>query len=483
MPDGRHLLLQAKDEIEMNEWIACINYASAFKTAGVRMRSLGLSGKDIELTGYAAAISHLQDLKRPHPSARVHTYYGHLDNEASAAQNPPHVDSPQSPTGSTTNEPLTPPMENPSRLFKATFDQVKAELAVGREPPLNTMSIRSDLRPRALSLDSIVQSPVSPTHQPSDEKNAPRLSSRSQIIRRKILDLESRISVQQAQLDSDMRFVRNISILTPFQRSTRDRLQAAIQNVAKRIMQVRLDLEKLTCHREVLANDLSAEEREWQRTKKIALCAATEKLEVERKRNASRINSSTYGAEEMLRPVSPHLESSRPHSVSASSYHSALEFAPDSARSAPDDPGSNVSFSLELPASISLPDVSVSASVENPSPFDTSTRGSLDIPTQDEHHHQLTKHHDRYVTASEAISDEQAEEWNKTRAAKRVSLVRVPSSLKMFSPKHSRDFSQVLSEDSALTVTSDLYRTRSTPIDGSVSRIHSQSDTVSLSHF
>ena len=56
MSDGRQVLFQAPDEAQMNEWIARINYASAFKTAGIRMRSLGMSGKDIELTGKAAAV-------------------------------------------------------------------------------------------------------------------------------------------------------------------------------------------------------------------------------------------------------------------------------------------------------------------------------------------------------------------------------------------------------------------------------------------
>jgi hypothetical protein len=38
--------------------------------------------------------------------------------------------------------------------------------------------------------------------------------------------------------------------------------------------------------------------------------------------------------------------------------------------------------------------------------------------------------HERFYTAPE-IPEEQAEEWNKTKAAKRVSLVRVPNDLRM----------------------------------------------------
>ena len=487
MPDGRHLLLQAKGETEMNEWIACINYASAFKTAGVRMRSLGLSGKDIELTGQAAAISHLRELNRPHPSPRVHTYSGYPGDSGSNSQNMQRVDDPTSPTTSPIDEPLTPPMENSSKLFKATFDQVKADLALGKQSAFETMSMRSGTRPRAYSLDSIAPPPATPTASPPEDNSVPRLSSRSQIIRRKVHDLESRIAVQQAQLDSDMRFVRNISILTPFQQSTRNRLQTAIQNIAKRIMHVRLDLEKLVCHRDVLAQDLAAEEREWQRTTKIALNAATQKLEFERKRSTPLTTLATHDhgdAANSMQPIDPtmRLHTPIPHSATASSYHSAIEFGLDSARSAQRDLGPKASFSLEFSASVSLADISASTSspyITSPQPT-SSVRSSADseIPGENE---QSTVSHEHDVPAFEP-PEEQAEEWNKTRAAKRVSLVRMPSTLKLFSPKHSRDLSQVFSEDSGSTIVPEtLHRTRSTPIDGAVKRPHSDSDAASLS--
>ncbi|KAI0348635.1 hypothetical protein BDW22DRAFT_1320867 [Trametopsis cervina] len=485
MPDGRHILLQARDELEMNEWISCINYASAFKTAGVRMRSLGLSGKDIELTGHAAAVSHLRDLNRPQPSPRVHSYSGHA---VDSVPSPQSLDYSRSPSEATFDEPLTPPMENPSRLFKATFDQVKADLASGNEPISDAVSIRSGHRPRAYSLDSVIQRPLSPTLKPPEENVTPRLSSRSQIIKRKVHDLDSRIAVQKSQLDSDMRFVRNIAILTPFQRSTRDRLQSAIQNVSKRIMQVRLDVEKLVCHRDVLVQDLAAEERDWQRTKKIALRAATQKLEIERKRSVPRMTLSMYVDGEMTESSpsdalrTPNLEDGRPHSAAADSYHTAIEFMPDSAGPEPEAARADASLSLDLSTSMSLADLSISSSsplIESPRPPLTSVRMSTESGTPGgTEEHSIS--HEQFYTASETL--EEAEDWNKTRAAKRVSLVRVPSTLKLFSPKHGRDFSQVLSEDSGTTVTPDnLYRTRSTPYEPPL-RTHSYSDSASLSH-
>ena len=259
----------------MNEWIACINYASAFKTAGVRMRSLGMSGRDIELTGQAAAVSHLRDLQQrntPSPRVRMYGTPSPVFEARSSAQELHHSQSMTDGTSSSdspSDEPVTPPMDHSSRLFKATFDQVKADLASGNFQAFDTTSFHG--RPRAYSLESTLQTPTSPSGRFAGDSELLRLSSRSQIIKSKVRDLESRISARQTQLDTDLRFVRNVAVLTPFQRATRDRLQNAVQTAARRVMQVRLEMEKLTCHRDVLSKDLCAEERDWHRTKKMAL--------------------------------------------------------------------------------------------------------------------------------------------------------------------------------------------------------------------
>ena len=192
IPDGRHYLLQAKDEQEMNSWISCINYAATFKTAGVRMRSLGMSGKDIELTGQAAAVSHLRDIQhqsRPMPSARIKTWDGRTSPSFESPTPWEDHDHVRSPSDATSEEPVTPPMENPSRLFKATFDQVKAELASGSWQGLDAAAVRSTSRPRAYSLESTLQSPISS----KSAEDSQRLSSRSRIIQAKVRDLEDRL--------------------------------------------------------------------------------------------------------------------------------------------------------------------------------------------------------------------------------------------------------------------------------------------------
>jgi hypothetical protein len=59
-----------------------------------------------------------------------------------------------------------------------------------------------------------------------------------------------------------------------------------------------------------------------------------------------------------------------------------------------------------------------------------STRTSFDHGTGVESNPGGPYTHERFYTAPE-IPEERAEEWNKTKAAKRVSLVRVPNDLRM----------------------------------------------------
>jgi hypothetical protein len=63
MPHGRQYLLATNDESELNSWIAHVNYASAFKTAGLRMRGTSMNKEQVVLAGAAAAASHKRDMQ------------------------------------------------------------------------------------------------------------------------------------------------------------------------------------------------------------------------------------------------------------------------------------------------------------------------------------------------------------------------------------------------------------------------------------
>lgn len=437
MPDNRHILLQAPNDSDLNEWITRINYASAFRSAGVRMRSLAMSGEDVELTGVAAASSHLHDLQhleQPEVPA-VHNWGQDAPNQLmgmlsgsghapSASRKPRRRYTVMSGTSNMDLEVPSAPEVDGADQFKATFDQVKSELAAGH---LATPSEDDD------GLESYPSSttdslPLAPS----------ALRTRAQIIQSKLADISAKASAANTQLESDMRFVRNVALLAPFQRATRDRLFVAVQNIAPRITQVRLELTKYACHREVLVSDLVAERREWRHASRVALRRATDMLTTEaekrdRRRYPPTMTISTLDPDPLEpahRPsdaTSPsRLETPRTHQSESSiseSFHSALDF--------PDWDNSE----LVLPAYLS-PMVDVSP---HPSSHDSGSSYFPDnqlssVPEQDGGIRDTSSHgHQKFSTALESGGSRQqedlevAEEWNKTRCAQRVSLVRLPS--------------------------------------------------------
>ncbi|KAJ7655122.1 hypothetical protein DFH06DRAFT_1201661 [Mycena polygramma] len=414
MQDGRQFLLQSSNERELNEWISRINYASTFKTAGVRMRPLGMSGKDVQLTGVAAATSHLHDLQHAHTTAYRARKWDHdapreLMGMLSGEQESPVKTPVKRPLtmisfrGDMDLEAPTAPEIDGADQFKATFDQVKAELAAGHWAGVETDSPIVDTFPSSAT---------------STRSHTSRLPSRSHIIQSKVRDLDARISATQSQLDSDLRFVRNIATLTPFQRVTRERLVVAVQNIAKRIMLVRLDITKLSCHRD--------EGRDWSEAKKLALQAATETLQV---RGDDHLPRMIVSFPEKTEPEADSIarkhrssSSHRPEST-CESFHSALDFSEDTTSSGFLSASPRVDTSSPRSSSSSIqsypfPDVDLSSPEKGRASIGSNNSGGPGS-------------HEKFYTAVE--SSEPAEEWDQTRCAQRVSLVRVPSDIRLSS--------------------------------------------------
>lgn len=143
MPHGRQYLLQASDEYEMNEWIGLINYASAFKTAGIRMRSSHLAKDQAALAGAAAAASYRRDVQtvskhgdlpngtpiRPLAAKRTAS-----DGRRLSSLDASIPSGPTAPLGDQAPETMGPSdnLEPPADALEEVFDVVKAELAAGR---------------------------------------------------------------------------------------------------------------------------------------------------------------------------------------------------------------------------------------------------------------------------------------------------------------------------------------------------------------
>ncbi|KZT40064.1 hypothetical protein SISSUDRAFT_983756 [Sistotremastrum suecicum HHB10207 ss-3] len=444
MANGRQFLLQAGSEVEMNDWIHKINYASTFRTVGVRIRSLALSSEDVKMTGVAAAASHMQDRSMPRPPAqtlRSWTSQDHIGQDSPPKQRHPRTaDDVERPPTLTrklsmirTKVPLEksdPVDSQDSEQLKATFDQVKATLAENAsklsEPRYRAMSFADSLSSAGLS-DSV----QSQSHW-SDDATVGQHSSRSSVIRTKILELESKITTLRSQLESDVRLSLNLALLTPFQKSTRDRIEATAIALGKKIQLHRLELAKLGCHHSILLEDLQSANSEWQCVKKGALRAANNALENNLNSPIPRMKISVAATESPglgLSPLSVDTADRADSSVCDSFYSAVETLDAESnlggsplAAEEPGTPGSS-SFRSVLPhgSSDAPSDHGTSPNLAVPS-SNLGRSGSLHIPPPSP---------STTPTSLPRTSEEKAEEWNETRAAKRVSLVRLPSQLKL----------------------------------------------------
>jgi hypothetical protein len=393
-----------------------------------------MSGIDIKLTGIAAAASHLRDLQHrgqlkarewdstaPGPLVNMSPGDSEMREQRFLLKSKPtllngldNVD---------VGVPVAPEIDGASQ-FQATFDQVKADLAAG------WWSSSSD---QASPSSRISENPGSSHSEDS------RLPSRSEIMQAKIQDLDSRIAAAHAHLDADMRFVRNVATLTPFQKSTRDRLIVALQTVSKGVMQVRLDITKLTCHRDVLSTDLASEGRSWRQAKTIALQAAQETLQDHFPGNHPQLtlppHRETLGMDGSAMRSSPqYLDtplSCRPESSLCDSFHSAMDFGP--AWISADDLASS---EFTTPPFLDSPTLNSSLSSSHTDfkpPTSSPRRSSLTVQSVKRSLRTSGSEsgdHEGFYSAYDN-PEEQAEAWNQTRCAQRVSLVRVPSYIQM----------------------------------------------------
>ena len=426
MSDGRQSLFQAASEEGKYEWMTCINYASSFKTAGVGIRPAGMTKKDIELTGIAAAASHLRDLEmreKGPPPLKTWDKDGLSKRTRVESLNPAIL---RRYSESSEVEPMSPRSDNSSIQVKNTFDLVKADLA-------NTTLEFPGSFSRTRSLDLASTLTAIPNN--ADGHSHGKRSTRTRAIENRIKEIESQLSETRSLLRSELLLVQNIAVLTPFQRATRDRLYMVVLNASKRINRLRLEESKLLCHRDILTHDLLTADLNWQRAKETALNAAKEVLRV-RSFSLTEIDV----IDESKPSIAPlPIPGPLSRSFSGDSFHSALDNATDSPLIP--SPSPFTSHILESPASAQsamtpavTPNVVDTPSALFPAERTTgdSTRTSFDHVIGPESSPGGPYTHERFYTASEI--PEQAEEWNKTKAAKRVSLVRLPNDLRMSLP-------------------------------------------------
>jgi len=268
MPQGRQYLLQALDEKEMNDWLTLINYASTFKSAGIRMRAQAIDSGEAMLAGTAAAESHRKELasggsntpdtSTPPPAHARAVLFAEPDS----IDDTPLVRPKLRRVGSLRSTP-TPKVDivgandvvvGGGEQIEAVIGSVKAELAAGR----------GATRPMSMAPQSNVQ----PLHK----------SLRTEAIQKRVAELRESAGVIEKRLAENLRLGRNIALLTPFQKVTRDRIEAAVPELANQIRADRIELAKLHLWITMLLKDQERDEREWARVRHVALQAAAKSL-------------------------------------------------------------------------------------------------------------------------------------------------------------------------------------------------------------
>lgn len=445
MHDNRQFLMQFNDEYEMNEWLTLINYASTFKTAAIRMRATGLNSGDAVKAGSVAAEEHRRDVESgndnqaPESSQVRSVLFADTAAEEEATLTPrPRLRR----VGSLRSSPApvvdisgaNDVVVNGGEQMEAVIGSVKAELAAGRAGAPRMMSLPSELAADTTST-----------------------TIRSDAIQARVQALKAEAAVLEQRLTTNLRIARNLAILTPFQKSTRDRVEAALPDLAGQIRSDRIELSKMHLWITMLLKDQDRDQREWARVRHVALQAAARSLcapgldKVERRATiaapiaipklslpdpddrlvtwggnsglfSSGIASGTASPGELL-VTNPLSDDEHEHEVEVKSqkvkYDSPLPSPTSNPTSdsddyelAPEYLGSSESLRGEMERQLAFSSSRPLSPVDNPPRLPHAPGQSTLAPRK----------------ASEDGSHDQPEHWRNTRAATKVSLAHLPRS-------------------------------------------------------
>ncbi|WVN89691.1 uncharacterized protein L203_104921 [Cryptococcus depauperatus CBS 7841] len=252
-------LMQAPDESEMNEWTTLINYASAFRSAGIKMRSGTMRKDHAVLAGAAAAASHQREVRRDENQLSSRESGCNSERKAVFWEAGAYGDDPlqSRPKGEEVrgidvdgaNEQL-----HEGEQLEEVFGAVKAELAAGR---------------------GIARAHNDPNKQSERSYN---YASRLAVIQNHIRALHDKETVLASSVRSSLLLARNIHMLTPFQKSTRDRLASFVPSIARRVRNERVTLAKFRFWISALKLEAERAEEEWKEVRHVALQAAARSL-------------------------------------------------------------------------------------------------------------------------------------------------------------------------------------------------------------
>ncbi|GAA6049100.1 hypothetical protein JCM3770_003886 [Rhodotorula araucariae] len=280
-PAGRQYLFQAHDTTELNSWLHAINYAAAFKTAGLRIRALLPASP-------ALASSQRQS---PVPSSPQFSTF-----TSSSGRNPPADDQPDLPRSAASRllrsdvlGSLASASTSGTISGKGTLAATGEDLASGPSATIAvngagvdnaelvlSVSLQQALEANGANGKSSVEdndddvplgelSSSRPPDLPFAPPAPPATPTRADLLRKRVQQLDGEIRAAKHALQGDLRLAKHLAILTPFRHTTRERVITAIPPIENRVRHARMQLAKLVCYREVLSRDVLVEDREAER--------------------------------------------------------------------------------------------------------------------------------------------------------------------------------------------------------------------------
>ncbi|KAG0344265.1 hypothetical protein BG004_004607 [Podila humilis] len=198
-PHGKQYLFRASSEHDMNDWMSKINYASAFKTAGVRLRNYRVA--------WASDVYWIKDEQGRHQ----------LKRRGVPRQSNNHANNPSSATLTTTT--LTTSPDGTTTASTATTPTTS-------------------------------HSAASPLYQQQN-------GGRADLIMAKMKDIDKLINTCAASLAAELRLARGLEVMIPLQTATRQKIVQSATVVGKRLRHLMLERTKLDCFRTILERDLA----------------------------------------------------------------------------------------------------------------------------------------------------------------------------------------------------------------------------------
>lgn len=236
MPHGRQYLLQAADEYEMNEWIAAINFAGAYKTAGICM---------------PFAAPRVVGGAPPRSGSIAETKRSFASDDDTAASSRIEMALLQDGLDVATVEAAL----QPSRLSEAS--EVSSPSVAG------VSKLEFGLETGETALPKVLPSPVPrkeaiQVREPrvfSCGRNADAEQSLIRAAQIKLADYHNRYMPLMNQIKDELLVVRHLRLLIPFERASKDKIEANLSRLSVKIHQLRMQAMVFKCWIDILEAD------------------------------------------------------------------------------------------------------------------------------------------------------------------------------------------------------------------------------------